>query len=71
MKPPKSPKYQEALEMLPSNLAPDFEKMIEHYKFAATKHHGRAMFSPKVIAELILMGWRNTEEIVDETCNGD
>lgn len=58
----KSPKYIEALEVLPDHLVPVFDNFIEHYKFAALKQHGRAMVSPLVIAELALMGWRNTED---------
>ena len=44
------------------NFVPVFDELLEHYKFAALKQHGRAMASPLVIAELVLMGWRNTEE---------
>jgi hypothetical protein len=58
----KSPKYIEALKIIPDDLVPVFDELLEHYKFAALKQHGRAMASPLVIAELVLMGWRNTEE---------
>ena len=58
----KSPKYMEALKVIPDDLLPVFDELLEHYKFAALKQHGRAMVSPLVIAELVLMGWRNTEE---------
>lgn len=58
----KSAKYLEAMEVIPDDLISDFDALLEHYKFAALKQHGRAMASPLVIAELILMGWRNTEE---------
>ena len=52
----------EALKVIPDDLLPVFDELLEHYKFAALKQHGRAMVSPLVIAELVLMGWRNTEE---------
>ena len=55
-----SPKYIEALKKLPESLVPIFDELLEHYKFAALKHHGREIASPLVIAELVLMGWRNT-----------
>lgn len=58
----KSAKYLEAMEVIPDDLVPVFYELLEHYKFAALKQHGRAMASPLVIAELILMEWRNTEE---------
>ena len=48
--------------VVPEDLIPVFDELLEHYKFAALKQHGRAMASPLVIAELVLMGWRNTEE---------
>ena len=58
----KSPKYMEALKIIPDDLVPVFDELLEHYKFAALKQHGRAMASPLVIAELVLMGWRNVED---------
>jgi hypothetical protein len=58
----KSQKYIEALKIIPDDLIPVFDELLEHYKFAALKQHGRAMASPFVIAELVLMGWRNTED---------
>jgi hypothetical protein len=60
-----SGRYEEARRMLPADLYPVFDELIEHYKFAADKHHGHAFVSPKVIAELVLMGWRNTEAYRD------
>ncbi len=41
----KSPKYLEALKILPDNLILIFDELLEHYKFAALKCHGRAMAS--------------------------
>ena len=52
----------EALNVIPDDLLPVFDELLEHYKFAALKQHGRAIASPLVIAELVLMGWRNTKE---------
>jgi hypothetical protein len=49
--------------MLPAGLLPDM--FIEHYKFAALKHHGKQWSSPKVLAELILTGWRDSAEPVE------
>ena len=58
----KSAKYLEALKILPDDFVPIFDELLEHYKFAALKCHGRAMVSPLVIAELVLLGWRNAED---------
>jgi hypothetical protein len=48
--------------MLPAQLVPMLDAFIEHYKFASLKHHGKQWFSPKVLAELLLMGWRDAAE---------
>jgi hypothetical protein len=56
-----SPSYEEALKMLPPELHPVLNEFIEHYKFAAIKHHGSPMYSPKVLAELLLLGWRQSD----------
>lgn len=58
----KSPKYLEALKILPDDLIPIFDELLEHYKFAALKCHGLAIASPLVIAEIILLGWRNAAD---------
>lgn len=58
----KSPKYLEALKILPVDLVPVFDELLEHYKFAALKCHGRQIASPLVIAELVLLGWRNIRD---------
>ncbi len=60
----KSPKYLEALGVLPEDLVPVFDELLAHYKFAALKHHGREMVSPRVIEELVLMG-RVTKRLTD------
>jgi hypothetical protein len=54
----KSASFLAAEMMLPENLQPILEQMVKEYQFAAFKHHGSKMVSPRVIAELILMGWR-------------
>jgi hypothetical protein len=45
--------------MLPAELHAVLEQLVEEYEFAVLKHHGQKFCSPKVIAELILMGWRS------------
>ena len=61
--PLKSPKYLEALKILPEDLVPVFDELLEHYKFAALKHHGRPIALPLAIEYLVLLGWRNSEEV--------
>jgi hypothetical protein len=61
---PKSAKYLEAIELLPKELIPVFDQLLEQYKYAALKVHGRSFFSPLVIAELVLMGWRDAADII-------
>jgi hypothetical protein len=57
-KPRATPIYLEAKSMLPPELHSIFDEMLIDYRFASFKHHGKEFASPKVIAELILMGWR-------------
>lgn len=40
-----------------ADLRPVFEQLLAEYQFACLRHHGRALVSPKVIAELVKMGW--------------
>lgn len=54
----KSASYLAARSMLPKELQPLLHPMIEEYQFAAFKHHGQKVVSRKVIAELMLLGWR-------------
>jgi hypothetical protein len=55
-----SPSYIAAKGMLPPELHPRLDELLADYRFAALKHHGREWASPKVLAELILMGWSNS-----------
>ncbi len=59
IKPKKTPIYMEAERGLPPQLHSLFEQMVAEYQFATLKHHQQKFASPKVIAELILMGWRS------------
>lgn len=63
-KPKQSPSYIRAVGMLPEHLHPVLDALIAEYQFAALKHHGRALVSPVVVAELILAGWRCPEPVV-------
>jgi len=58
----RSPSYEKALKMLPDELHEELERFTDQYKFAAEKHTGRAMVHPVVLAELLLMGWRETDK---------
>jgi hypothetical protein len=55
----KSPAHLAAEQLLSPELHSTLEQMLNEYKFAAFKCHGTAFVSPRVIAELILMGWRS------------
>jgi hypothetical protein len=55
-----SPSYIAAKSMLPSELHPILDELLTDYRFAAFRHHGKEWASPKVIAELVLMGWRSS-----------
>jgi hypothetical protein len=55
-----TPSYAHGKGMLPPNLHAIFDELMTDYRFAALKHHGREWASPKVVAELVLMGWRSS-----------
>lgn len=59
LKPKRTPIYLEAEKMLPPELHSELEQMVAEYQFASLKHHNQKFSSPRVIAELILMGWRS------------
>ena len=58
-KPKRTASYIEAERTLPPQLHELLEQLVAEYQFASLKHHGRPFSSPKVIAELIRMGWRS------------
>jgi hypothetical protein len=58
-KPSRTPIYLQAENTLPPELHSIFEQLVTEYRFASFKHHGRMFASPKVIAELVQLGWRN------------
>jgi hypothetical protein len=58
--PTRSPTYVAAEEMLPPNLHPVLKQLVMEYQFAALKHTGQSFSNAKVLAELILMGWRTS-----------
>jgi len=64
--PANSSSYEKAKIILPESLWPILDEFIEHYKFAALKHHGHKFVSPLALAELIIMGWRPTEKNINE-----
>lgn len=57
----RSEKHEEARESVPKDLRDVFDELVEHYRFAATKHHGKPYISYVVLAELVELGWRYVE----------
>jgi hypothetical protein len=55
---PESASKVQAKSMLPKQLWPVLDEMCRDYSFCADKIHGHPFVSPKVLAQLILMGWR-------------
>ena len=58
----KSEKYMIALNSLPTELHGIFDEFVEHYKYAATRHHGSPFVSYITLAEMVKLGWRCTAE---------
>lgn len=59
-RPKRTPTYIAAEQMLPEELRAQFAQLVAEYQFASFKHHGMKFASPKVLAELMLMGWRTS-----------
>jgi hypothetical protein len=70
-KPKETPIYLEAKKMLPAVLHSTFDDMLMEYRFASLKHHRQEFASPKVIAELILMGWRTSAQPIENKSGND
>lgn len=56
-----SPKYQEAEAKLPDELKPILRRLTEEYEYYTTVHYGRGYVAYRVLADLILAGWRPTD----------
>ena len=56
--PASSPKFQEAEAPLPEDLKPLFRRMVEEYEYLTQIHYGRGYVAYKVLADMILAGWR-------------
>jgi hypothetical protein len=68
-KPKRSANYLAAQQMLPPELHPLLDQLVEEYKFAALKHTRQRFANALVLAELILMGWRSPP--IDTNANRD
>ncbi len=57
-----SSKYREAEESLPKELRPTYKNLVEQYEYMTTLYYGRGYVAYKVLAELVLAGWRLSGE---------
>lgn len=60
--PQRSEKHELARNNVPDELKEVFDEFVEHYKYAATKHHGFPFVSYVVLAEMVELGWRCVAE---------
>ncbi len=58
----KGPVYLREEETLTLEQKKLFEELVSDYQFAAVKAHGWKISSPAVLAELIRLGWRKTNQ---------
>ncbi len=63
--PQRSEKHELARSRVPDELKDVFDEFVEHYKFAATKHHGSPFVSYVVLAEMVKLGWRCVDEALE------
>lgn len=53
-----SEKYLEAEASLPEDLKTVFKQLVEEYEYLTTLHYRRGYVAYKVLAELVVAGWR-------------
>lgn len=56
-----SPKYREAETLLPEELKPVYRQLVEEYEYLTTVNYGRGYVAYRVLAELVLAGWRPSD----------
>jgi hypothetical protein len=61
--PPKSASFFAEREKLPPELRPIYDGLVDSYRFHATMHHNHPFVSYKVLASLVLDGWRQDAEL--------
>lgn len=47
---------------LPELLQPHYDQLVETYRFYALVHHGKPFVSYRVLAELVISGWRQNAD---------
>jgi hypothetical protein len=59
--PSTSQKFLEAEAQLPDDLKPIFARLVKEYEFLTAIHYGRGYVAYKVLADLVLAGWRPSD----------
>ena len=57
-----SDKYTEAEAILTDDLKPIFKRFVEEYEYLTMLHFGRGYVAYRILADLILAGWRPSAE---------
>ncbi len=60
--PATSEKFKESEATLLEELKPIFKRFIEEYEYLTMTHYGKGYVPCKVIADLVLAGWRPSAE---------
>jgi len=55
-------KFKEAEETLPEELKPVFRRFVEEYEYLTSVHYGRGYVAYRVLADLVVAGWRPSAE---------
>ena len=56
-----SDKFREAEATLPEDLKPIFHRLVEEYEYITSMYYGRGYVAYKVLADLVLAGWRPSD----------
>ena len=58
--PPQTPAFHAERERLEAPLREHYDRLVQDYRYFATVHHRHPFVSYKVLADLVLVGWRPT-----------
>jgi hypothetical protein len=56
--PATSQKFKEVEATLPDDIKPIFRRFVEEYEYLTSLHYGQGYVAYKVLADLVLAGWR-------------
>lgn len=60
--PTSSKRSLEVEEQIPTELRPIYRQLVDEYEYLTKVHYGSGYVAYKVLADIVLAGWRPSEE---------